>query len=392
MRTGISSRTPRRSRRSRPGFTLIELLLAMTMVLLILGIGSQFFRKQSAQIAAQAGRLEAQQNGQFGLATMDRELRMAGAGVVDAQPILVQADTLAMSFNANLVSKSLGDVGAVYVDVDADSDAVQVWRRSEALPLPRSAKSYPDSTYMKAVGVPSDAETISYWLSKDSTAKIPNEYILFRRANNTAARMVAKSIIVNPGDSVFTYYRADSTGALTPINLGFYPLFHKAPVHGSPADTGRGSALIDSIRAVRIRFTLVHHDRKGDVLRKMETTIRVVNSGLNRQTTCGELPLGVLPSVSAANVSGVPSVTITWNKSGDEGAGEKDVERYAIYKRSVAFADFGEPFAGVPAGSASYSFVDTDVHSGDMLIYGVAALDCTPNSSNIGSTLVITVP
>ena len=379
--------------RPRTGFTLIELLIAMTMVLLILGIGSQFFRKQSNAIAAQAGRLEAQQNGQFGLATMDRELRMAGAGVVDAQPILVQADTLALSFNANLVSKSAGDVGAVYVDVDADSDAVGIWRRSEALLLPRSSRSYPDTTYMKAAGVPSDAETISYWLSKDSTAKKPNEYVLFRRSNNTAARMVAKGLVVNPGDSVFTYMRADSTGALSPIQLGFYPLFHRAPVHGSPADTGRGSALIDSIRAVRIRFTLVHHDPKtGDALRKMETTIRVVNSGLNRQTTCGEPPLSVSPTVTATNVGGTPSVTVQWNKSGDEGAGEKDVERYAIYKRLVAFADFSEPFAGVPAGSSTYSFVDTDVHSGEIWIYGVAALDCTPNSSSVGSTVAITVP
>ena len=387
-----SSRTPR-SRRSRTGFTLIEVLISMTLVLLILGIGSQFFRKQSNAIAAQAGRLEVQQNGQFGLATLDRELRMAGAGVVDAQPMLVQADTLALSFNADLVSKSTGDVGAVYIDVDADSDAVGIWRKGDALTLPRSARSYPESTYMKASGVPSDAETISYWLSKDSTAKASNEYVLFRRANNTAARMVAKSIIVNPGDSVFTYMRADSTGALTPINLGFYPLFHRAVVHGSPADTGRSSALIDSIRAVRIRLTLVHHDPKsGDALRRMETTIRVINSGLNRQTTCGEPPLSVAPTVTAKNVGGIPSVTVSWNRSGDEGAGEKDVERYAVYKRLVAFADFSEPFAGVPAGAASYSFVDTDVHTGEIWIYGVAALDCTPNSSSVGSTVAITVP
>jgi hypothetical protein len=281
----------------------------------------------------------------------------------------------------------------VYIDVDADSDAVQIWRKGEALTLPRSARSYPESTYMKATGVPSDAETISYWLSKDSTAKASNEYVLFRRANNTAARMVAKSIIVNPGDSVFTYMRADSTGALTPVPLGFYPLFHRAVVHGSPADTGRSSALIDSIRAVRIRFTLVHHDPKtGDALRKMETTIRVINSGLNRQTTCGEPPLSVMPTVTATNVGGIPRVTVAWNRSGDEGAGEKDVERYAVYKRLVAFADFSEPFAGVPAGAASYSFVDTDVHTGEIWIYGVAALDCTPNSSSVGSTVAITVP
>jgi len=68
------------------------------------------------------------------------------------------------------------------------------------------------------------------------------------------------------------------------------------------------------------------------------------------------------------------------------------VERYAVYKRLVAFADFSEPFAGVPAGAASYSFVDTDVHTGEIWIYGVAALDCTPNSSSVGSTVAITVP
>ena len=378
--------------RRRSGFTLIELLIAMTVVLLLLGVGTQFFRKQANALSAQSGRLEAQQTSQFGLATLDRELRVAGVGVVDIQPILVQADPLAVTFNADLISRTPGDPGAVYIDIDADSDAVHVFRRSDAVVLPRSTKAYPDSTYMKAAGVPSGAETISFWLSKDSTAKAANEYILFRRANAQPPRLVAKGVIVNSTDTVFQYFKADTVGALAPISTSSLPLLHKAPVHGSVADTGK-LALIDSVRAMRIRLNVVHHDpRTGDTMRRLETTIRLINTGLNRRTTCGEPPLAVVPTVTAANVAGQPAATLKWSRSGDEGAGEKDVERYAIYKRLNSSIDFAEPFASVPAGSASYTFVDTDVRTGEMWVYGVAAADCTPSSSSIGNTSVITIP
>src|ERR1700742_4850812 len=108
----------RQSRRS--GFTLIEVVLSMTLLLFVLGIATNSFRRQSEVLQAQSGRLEAQQTAQFTLAELDRELRLAGVGVADMQPVIVQADSLAVTFNADLQGHVLGDPAPVYIDTAAD--------------------------------------------------------------------------------------------------------------------------------------------------------------------------------------------------------------------------------------------------------------------------------
>ena len=148
--------------RQRRGFTLLEVLIATTLLLFILGVSTQFMRRQSAGISQAAGRLEAQQNAYFGISTLERELRTAGIGVVDKQPMLVEAGPMAVVFNSNLISRVKGDLAAVYVDVDADTDAVEAFRSSEKIALPNSTVRYPDTTYMAAGGVPTSAETIAF--------------------------------------------------------------------------------------------------------------------------------------------------------------------------------------------------------------------------------------
>ena len=101
---------------------------------------------------------------------IERELRMAGVGVVDQQPLLVMANEIGVTFNADLVALDTGDIGSVYINPDADSAAVDVLRSTATITLPGTSKTYPDTTYMASAGVPSNAETISYWLSHDSTS------------------------------------------------------------------------------------------------------------------------------------------------------------------------------------------------------------------------------
>jgi hypothetical protein len=84
-------------------------------------------------------------------------------------------------------------------------------------------------------------------------------------------------------------------------------------------------------------------------------------------------------------------VTITWSKSGDDGTGEKDIERYAIFRRPSTSAAFGDPISSVPAGAASYGFVDTAVLAGASYVYGIAAQDCTPLLSGVSSSASVTV-
>ena len=98
----------------------------MTLMLAVIGLSTQLFRKQSVAVSTQTGRLDAQQNSRFAISMLERELRVAGAGVVDEQPLLVMANTLGLTFNADLVSRDTGDMSAVYINPDADSMAADL--------------------------------------------------------------------------------------------------------------------------------------------------------------------------------------------------------------------------------------------------------------------------
>lgn len=380
--------------KNRKAFTLVEVIVAMTMVILIMSMATRYFMQQTRMLSNQSGRLEAQQNAQFSLATLDREIRVAGIGVVDAQPILVWADPRAITFNADLVTRITGDPSAVYVDPDVDSASTLAFQWADRTKLPLSlSKSYPDTNYYLGAGVSSRAETVSFWVARDSSAKDPQEFLLYRRINAQPPRVVARSLRVKSTDTVFQYFKKDTTGALVAVGPGALPVFHSAKIHGSTVDTG-SSALADSIKAVRVRMTAMYRDRNGvQIIRRIDMTIQLMNAGLIHRNSCGEAPLGVIPSAAVGTdaTTGDAVVTVAWAKSGDEGAGEKDVERYSIFKRLTAGA-FGEPLASIPAGSATYTFKDMAVEPGESYVYGVTAQDCTPSVSSMSSSGSVTIP
>ena len=387
--------------RARRGFTILEMILSMSLMLAIIGMSTQLFRKQSGAVSSQYGTLDAQQNSRFALSSLDRELRMAGVNLPDNQPMIVAATATSIVFNSDLAANDTGDYGAVYINPDVDSAAVGVMKPANRMTLPGTTMSYPDSLYRQNAGIQSNAETIMYWLSRDSTATASNEYLLFRRVNARPPRVVARNIVYNSGDTVFQYFKADTSGALTPVPVSKLPLVHTRPLHGGVADTS-AFALIDSIRIVKVRFNSIFHDLKAkkDVTREIRATIRVMNAGLADHTTCGSPPIAVAPTatvVPAGDSLPATYVSIKWPKSTDDGAGEKDVERYTLYRRLTSVAAFDQPFASVPAGTATgtppnYQFQDTDVITGQSWIYGVAAQDCTPTISTVGTTSAVTIP
>jgi prepilin-type N-terminal cleavage/methylation domain-containing protein len=380
----------RSAHRLRRGFTMIELLLSMLIMLAVVAVATQTFRHTTDLLGAQTGRLEALQNARFGIASLDRELRVAGIGVVKAQPMVVQASNLAITFNVDLVSRTSGDPGSVYSDTTADTNAVAAMRSSSKITLPGSVVQYPNSTYYQAAGIISGAETISYYLSKDSTTSDSNVYILYRRVNATTPRVIARNILVNPTDTVFQFFKSDSVGRLVAVTNAELPLVHTAAVHGSLADTGK-FAIIDSVRTVRVKLAAMYHDPiKGKIFRTSQTTIRLMNAGLANTVTCGNPPIAVVLTGVAS--SGPTKVTLTWPASIDDGNGEKDVDIYALYRRPDTVATWDQPFTSVPAGLASYTYVDNNVKSGQHWIYGVTAIDCTPSSSTMGGTGTIIVP
>jgi prepilin-type N-terminal cleavage/methylation domain-containing protein len=374
--------------RNRRGFTLIEMMIAVTILVFVMGVTVQYLRKQTNLLTAQTARMDALQNAEFSVSQIERELREAGSGVVDAQPMLVQLDSEAITFNANMVSIDSGDVRAVYQMTDAKPEAVRAMLVGEAVALPNSVpvKSYPDTTYFASKGVESGAETISYWLRPDSSSKYPKRYALFRRVNALPPTLVSRGIVKDGRDSVpiFTYFTQDSLGRLKPVPKSQYPLYH-AKVHGISSDTGF-SALTDSIRVVRVHFLAAARDpRTGkDALRTIETRVRLMNSGLLHHSACGEKPYGPGTPAAASSAAGapVPLVTLTWAASSDDGSGEKDIERYAIFRRLSTDMAFADPIASIPASTKlSYSFTDTQVVPGQTYLYGVAAQDCTPQMS-----------
>ncbi|MDB4892453.1 MAG: hypothetical protein JWL61_4308 [Gemmatimonadetes bacterium] len=385
--------------RNRRGFTIAEVAISIMILLVITGAAVQFFRKQTGLVTRETARMDAMQNAQFSAAQIERELREAGAGVADMQPMMVQADSEAMTFNANMVSIDTGDVRAVYQIRDADTNSARAMFKSERMALPNSnpAKYYPDTTYLAAVGIQSGAETISYYLRPDSTTTRTDDYFLFRRVNALAPTLVARSIVKIPARDTmpfFTYYKSDTLNRLTPIPRNTLPLYHGI-IHGAVDDTGR-FARTDSIRAVRVHFLTAARDPRTnqDQLRTVETMVRVMNSGLLDRTSCGQPPYpGGTPAAVVSLVAGAPRVTVTWAKSTDDNAGEKDIERYAIFRRPSSITLFGDPISSIPGRlAATYSFIDNAVVSGQTYVYGIAAQDCTPALSNVVSSLAVTIP
>jgi hypothetical protein len=324
----------------------------------------------------------------FGLDAIDRDLRVAGVGITQRQPLLVQAASDAITFNADLTSTTASDFSAVYYDPDAPlASATMLWPANKVT-LPNSTWLYPDSVFWASAGIPSAAETISYYTEADSQAS--GLFRLMRRVNDQPPRVVARGIKAVAGEPNFRYFKLNAIGALVEISQGTLPKRHVPGWHGQPSDTG-AMALVDSVVLVRVRFTAVHRDpRYPDATRIEERTIRIANAGLVRASTCGDAPLSASALAGVANAT--PQVTLSWNKSIDDGAGEKDIERYAIYRRAPAVPMFDEPIASIAADTPIASYVDTDVKPGESWIYGVAAQDCTPALSSIVVTPTIVIP
>jgi prepilin-type N-terminal cleavage/methylation domain-containing protein len=383
--------------RPRRGFTLIELMISMFILLIITGAAVQFMRKQTGLVTRETSRMDAMQNAQFAAGQIESTLREAGAGTADAQPMLVQLDSQAVTFNANMVSIDSGDVRAVYQFSDADTNSVRAMLKSERMALPNSspAKLYPDSTYLASSGVQSGAETISYYLRPDSTQSITGRYLLFKRVNATTPSLVARGIVKDSRDTMpfLTYYKADTLNRLRPILKTQLPLYHGI-VHGAVDDTGK-FALTDSIKAVRIHLVTASRDpRTGkDALRSVEVMVRLMNSGLLDRVSCGQPPYPVgTPTVVSSASAAPPQVTVSWPATIDQAGGEKDIERYAIFRRPQAVATFGDPISSIPASTATtYSFADKNVVKGQTYVYGIAAQDCTPLLSAVTSSAAVLV-
>lgn len=381
------------ARTARGGFTLAELLVTVTLIAVLFATAIPFLQTQARTIGQNAGRLESRLNARFGISQIDRELRSAGVNVLDDQPLVVQAHAQAITFNGDLVGRDSAFSGAVNFDPDAPADAVGGMSAAAKVRLPITGQQYPDCTFVQggAGSARTSAETIAYWVSRDSTSPRADEHILFRRANRMAPEVVARGIVVQPGQRVFRYYRANAAGGLVEITAT--PFWHSASQHGSPADTA-ASALTDSVRVVRVQLVGRHVDRRTgrSSLDTVQTSVRLANAGLLRRKTCGEAPITGAGVASAGLTANNGAVRVVWTAMGDEGAGERDVERYVVYRRLTSESAFGEPLVSVASGQGAYEYVDGQVVPGESYVYAVAAQDCSPANSPLVQTGAVVVP
>jgi hypothetical protein len=151
--------------------------------------------------------------------------------------------------------------------------------------------------------------------------------------------------------------------------------------------------MTDSIRGVQVALNGIYHDPdKGDVTKRIQTGVRLMNAGLVNQTVCGEQPLTAIGVVAALTQNDPPMITITWSPSADEQGGEKDIQRYVVFRREAGSPDWGDPFASVAGGQPLYSVVDSEVQNGQIWTYAVSAQDCTPANSDIAMSNPVATP
>lgn len=388
----MRSNAARHARRERRGFTLLEIILSITILLLVFGMTVPLFRSQVRAMGSTAGRSDAQQNVRFAISTIERQIRVAGAGVSDQQPLLVQADPFAVTFDADYAARDTaaegGAFGAVYFDPDLPLGSTMSMTPAHQVTLPLSSTLWPATSYFRGGGPPSAAETISFWVAPDNSPGSSGRYALFRRVNAMPMDTLARGMLLDPLVPPFTYQIINAAGAVVDVPATSLPAIHVA-VHGSPTDTG-SSALTDQIRFVKVHLIGSFIERDGSkTQRPADASIRLLNAGLLNHATCGDAPVFGQSVTAVAPSPG--EVILAWNRATDDGGGEKDVEKYVIYRRLVGDA-FADPLASIPAGQSSYTFTDTQVSSTNTWIYGVAAEDCGGQFSPIAVSSQVTVP
>jgi prepilin-type N-terminal cleavage/methylation domain-containing protein len=372
--------------RPRGAFTLPELLIAMTVFTIIGAAALSFLVRQTRAVTVTAGRLDAQQNVSFALDELDHDLRVAGVGLGVRQPMMIEAHPYAVTFNADLVTRDTASVTAAsYYDPNVPDSLSLALTPGSKISYPYSAVQYPDSQYLQASGLISNAETISYWVTLDSTTTRPDDYLLLRRVNDGPASVVARGLVFPTGGPAFRYFMPGAAvNSRVEITAPTLPLYFKEGNLGP--DT-----MLAKMSEVRVQLEAVYADPiVGDVYRSVNEYIPLLNAGLLHVSACGTPPQA--PGALTPNAwSSGDSIDVNWPASADELGGQRDVKSYSVYRRVATATSWGTPIYTVPgAGTPTYDFEDKTVPLGQPYQYGVVARNCTPALSSLTVTAPVT--
>ncbi len=369
-----------RSRQGRGGFTLVEMLLAFTIFGVIFAAALGMMGNEVKTFTRANDSTGAVQSARFALDEIERAARAAGIDLAQGQPTVVYADSNTLVLNGDYLSRTLGDTRSIFVDTGAtDAVTMPMGIAGAGYRLPGTSARYP------AVAYGGYAETLMFFFRPDSSTARADDYILFREVNYESAEVVARDLLHNGSAPFFQYLHlvapVSAAAYLDSIRAAQLPVFHFSPMHNAPGDTA-GSALSDSLRAVRVSFSATNGAAPpNEVQRAVSRLIRLPNAGLESFSTCGDVPVtpGAFDAQRVVTATGEPAVQLTWTASADEAGGEKDVVRYVIFKVQGLSPSFGDPFLSIASGAASYTYLDTQVTAGLEYWYAVAAQDCTPS-------------
>lgn len=369
----------------RLGFTLAELLVALTLGGIVIASMVSFFVIQTKSSRLADARIEAVQRARFAAEILRRETSLAGAGIPDAQPLVVYAGPNDIVFSVDLASSTPGDRVAVYQLPDAPLAETE-GADSATITLPNGAV-YPQHWYGPN-RTPGPAETMrfSFVSQNDGT------WALTRAVNTQVEDTLVRELLRIEGRDFFAYKVMQEDGMLR--NLSNTAIWHFAPVHESVADTAE-SALTDSIKLVEIAFKVrVRGRRPGDAVeRSFSMAVALKNAGLVRNAACGDAPkLEVTPRAEVSSAD-PPSIAVSWLPALDERSAEMDVRQYTLYRHELGEA-LPRPLASLPPNPdlTNYTYIDTDVRAGVSYVYLLGATDCTPSQSELAASPPITVP
>jgi len=372
--------------RARRGFTLTEMIIATTMLGLFGASAITFYLRSLRSVSNTAGRNDAQQNASFALDFMDHDLRIAGTGLAQSQPLFIAATNTSLGFNADLITHDTSaSAPGTYYDPSVPDSVALAWQQSSAQNMKNSSVAYPESTFHQSAGVISAAETVQFWLTLDPTPGAPaNRYYMMRQVNGNVPSILAKNIYYNPATSTppFQYYYVDATNALhqfptARITAGFF--------HNST-----NQATLDSIREVRVTitgwFTDPHNGQ--NVYRTVNEEIRMPNTYMSRIAECNSPPSPVTSFSATPSTGGQDTVGLTWAPSPDDQAGKKTVRMYLIYRKKHTDTTYVQLNSVTPQVPLPGTYAYDDTQSGGGLVlstpydYEVVARDCTPALSS----------
>lgn len=382
--------------RDARGFTLTELLVTMVVLSFVMGTAVAFFRSQNQSFQRTSTDLEMLANQRFALGTVERTLRTLGSNVTGDQPMLVYGAADVVAFNADYVERDSAPVRwAVNFNPDAPVEEVTAWEASAAGLIPNQASyTYPSETYRLRDGQVSPAETIIFYLEADGATARADDYVLYERVNAAAPQVVARNILPYPGGRAFFEYllRDGTTGLRTADDE--LPLIRRSLLGAASAADTAARLRPDSVRAIRFSFRVTNGESgAGERTRDVSTIVELPNNGLPQPTVCGRRPDPPATFAATPGASGSGDVTLDWTRSDDHGGGEQDVLQYLVYQRDDTATVWRDPLFTVRADTTTaYAVTISGLTPGNAYRFGLAAQDCTPQSSTISDRLVTVTP